>query len=627
MKLLEGDIGEIVSPMQELARTFSGKRVLLTGGCGFLGRYFVGVFAYLNEHVLDSSCEVTVLDNFITASRGSWETDSALKSFRFVEHDVTKPFAAVDSTDYVISLAGIASPYYYRKHPLETVDVSIKGTRNMLDLAKEHGARLMLVSTSEIYGDPDAADIPTAESYYGNVSCHGARAVYDEPKRVAETLTRLYHDEFGVDTTIVRPFNVFGPGMNEHDYRVMPSFASEALKGEPLRVYGTGQQTRTFCYVSDAIRGFLQVLLAGRSGEAYNIGTPGPEVTMVKLAETFRTVVGPELQIEVVEYPESYPSTEPQRRCPDIAKAGADVGYGPGVGLEEGIRRFMDWAQGQYAQPAAAGTNGNAQAQGNLIGPQLRELIIERSYEAGVGHIGSALSVADIVAALYGHVLAIDDLKNPDRDLFVLSKGHAAMALYAALHLKGWLSAQELATYCQDDSRLGTHPETMLPGVEFSTGSLGQGVLWAAGSALAAEMSGSSRRVFALVSDGECNEGSLWEAAMFAAHHRLGNLTVIVDVNGQQCLGKTAEVLDLDSLYEKWSAFGWGVTEVDGHDELALAAVLQGSGMRSRPHVVLANTTAGKGVSFMEGEVKWHYLSLSDEQYNQAKGELSGSVA
>lgn len=249
---------------------------------------------------------------------------------------------------------------------------------------------------------------------------------------------------------------------------------------------------------------------------------------------------------------------------------------------------------------------------------------MEESKRANVGHIGSSLSIADILAALYGGVLHRPGSDDPQRDRFVLSKGHAALALYVALHLKGRLTRAELATYCADDSLLGVHPEHALSGVDFSTGSLGHGLAFGAGVALAARLRGQGYRAFVLVSDAECNEGSLWETVMFAAHHRLANLVAIVDDNGQQALGHTREVLDLQPLADKWRAFGWRTAVVDGHDTAALGALLSALDTASGPpHAIIARTVSGKGVSFMEGKVAWHYLPLSDEQYEQALAEVA----
>jgi transketolase len=259
-----------------------------------------------------------------------------------------------------------------------------------------------------------------------------------------------------------------------------------------------------------------------------------------------------------------------------------------------------------------------------ITGQAIRRIVITQSKRAGVGHIGSALSVADLVAAVCQHgvrPLAPDD---PERDRFVVSKGHSVLAVYAALHLRGILSQSDLDGYCTDASLLGVHPEHVLPGIDFSTGSLGQGLSIGAGAALAARLQGSKRRVFVLMSDAECNEGSVWEAAMFAAHHKLGALTALIDLNGQQAMGATDDVLSLSPMTERWRAFGWDVHDVDGHDHAGLAATL-GSLDDRRPHVLVARTVFGKGVSFMERQLKWHYLPMSDDDYRQAMLDLGAT--
>lgn len=257
---------------------------------------------------------------------------------------------------------------------------------------------------------------------------------------------------------------------------------------------------------------------------------------------------------------------------------------------------------------------------------EIRRIIIEESRRANVGHIGSALSIADIIATLFAHELRHGGSSDSLRDRFILSKGHAALALYAALHLKGVLTRNELETYCQDGSMLGVHPEHHLSGIDFSTGSLGHGLSIGAGAALAARMKAHDYRVFVLVSDAECNEGSLWEAVMFAGHHRLSNLVAIVDNNGQQALGKTKDIIDLGPLGRKWETFGWEAREVNGHDGVALKETFRRLDTgKGGPKVVICDTVCGKGVSFMERKVEWHYLPLSETQYLQALNEISGA--
>lgn len=265
---------------------------------------------------------------------------------------------------------------------------------------------------------------------------------------------------------------------------------------------------------------------------------------------------------------------------------------------------------------------------GDRLAYEIRRTVVDESMRAGVGHIGSALSIADLLAALYGGVLRIGEAAEAERDRFVLSKGHAALGLYAALAATGRIDRELLATYCAEGSMLGAHPEHVLPGVDFSTGSLGQGLSIATGAALAAQRQRSRRRVFALLSDAETNEGSIWEAAMFAAHHRLSNLVALVDVNGQQALGYTRDVLDPGPpAAARWAAFGWDVHDVDGTDPDAVATVLRSLDVRSGPpHVLLARTVFGRGVSFMESRIEWHYLPLEAETHRQAVAELEAGA-
>jgi transketolase len=261
------------------------------------------------------------------------------------------------------------------------------------------------------------------------------------------------------------------------------------------------------------------------------------------------------------------------------------------------------------------------------VADEIRQLVIEQSKRANIGHIGSSLSIADIMAAVFTGPLSDRDSRDPDRDRFVLSKGHAALALYAALHACGRLSREQIDTFCTDGTQVAGHPEHILADIDFSTGSLGHGLSLSTGAALAARLQGSQRRVFTVLSDAECNEGSVWEAAMFAAHHHLENLVAIIDVNGQQALGYTRDVLDLEPLGERWRSFGWDVDEVDGHDLSELRATLdRPSAIRDKPHVVLARTVFGRGISFMERRIEWHYLPMSDDEYGRAMAELNGGV-
>ena len=260
---------------------------------------------------------------------------------------------------------------------------------------------------------------------------------------------------------------------------------------------------------------------------------------------------------------------------------------------------------------------------------RVRVSAVQMVAEANASHVGSGLSIADILAVLYGKTLKIDpshpDLSNRDR--FILSKGHAAAALYATLAHCGFFPTSRLREFCKEGSPLAGHvTKDDVPGVEVSTGSLGHGLSIACGMALAGRAARDGRRIFALLSDGELNEGSIWEAIMFAGHHRLDNLTAIIDFNGIQSFGSVAEIINLDPLGDKWRAWGWRVIDVDGHDHAALNSVFQENGVtETSPLAIIARTTKGKGVSFMENQLEWHYRSPKGEELEQALSELGAT--
>jgi transketolase len=255
----------------------------------------------------------------------------------------------------------------------------------------------------------------------------------------------------------------------------------------------------------------------------------------------------------------------------------------------------------------------------------IRQIVLEQSKRAHIGHIGSSLSIADILAAIYGELLSANAPDDPERDRFVLSKGHAALSLYAALYLRGWIDKTTLDTFHTDGTTLGVHPEPTLRGVDFATGSLGMGLSMGVGAALAARLQKSTRRVYVLMSDAELNEGSTWEAALFAAHHRLSNLVAVVDLNGQQALGYTRDVMRIDNPVERFRAFGWDAHAVDGHDVDGMIACAR-SLTADAPHMMVARTTFGKGVSYMENQIRWHYMPMSDAEYSQAMREIGAEI-
>jgi dTDP-glucose 4,6-dehydratase len=303
-------------------------RVVVTGGAGFLG-------SHLCRALLDRGDDVVAIDNLITGDVGNVEDLVGRSGFGFVDHDVTNYVHVAGPVDAVLHFASPASPVDYLEHPIQTLKVGSLGTHNTLGLAKDKGARYLLASTSEVYGDPQVH--PQTEDYWGHVNPIGPRGVYDEAKRFAEAMTMAYHRSHGVDVRIVRIFNTFGEGMRPNDGRVVSNFVVQALAGEPLTVYGDGEQTRSFCYVADEVRGILALLDSDYVGPV-NIGNP-EEHTVLELAQLVLDVTGSASQI--VHRP--LPVDDPMQRRPDITLAHQVLGWQPEVPLREGLARTAKW--------------------------------------------------------------------------------------------------------------------------------------------------------------------------------------------------------------------------------------------------------------------------------------------
>lgn len=342
--IIEADIEEIAKSIKAIANKLDGKTIVITGGSGFLGRYILGTLIFLNKNVLNKPCKIISIDNYITSS-GSKISDKE-KYVKYIKHDVTKPLNIIGKVDYIMHAAGIASPIYYQKYQLETIDVAVNGTRNMLELAKMKKVKSFLFfSSSEIYGNPTSDAIPTKETYNGNVSSIGPRSCYDESKRLGETLCMTYYSVYKTPIKMVRPFNVYGPGLRANDYRVIPTFIFNGIKGKVIPVHENGKQTRTFCYISDAVSGFFKVLLSEKNGQAYNVGNADNEIDMNQLAKILNKIFDNKLNIKNISYPKDYPQGEPQRRCPDLSKIKNELGYNPRVNLEEGLKRTLSWCR------------------------------------------------------------------------------------------------------------------------------------------------------------------------------------------------------------------------------------------------------------------------------------------
>ncbi|MDP1721690.1 MAG: NAD-dependent epimerase/dehydratase family protein [Candidatus Gottesmanbacteria bacterium] len=351
------DVEYITEQASSEFAAMAGTKLLLTGAGGFLGYYCIWAIAYWNEHHPKQKISLTALSRF-REGIPTWlahlvKTDD----IRVVSSDVTRdPLLADGPYDYIIHAASFASPMVYRQYPIETMTANVLGLYRILDqLVKTKSSRtklkkLLYFSSSEIYGDPPAERIPTSEDYRGNVSCTGPRACYDESKRFCETLCVNFVRIHGIPIVTVRPFNNYGPGMKITDGRVIADFARNILSGEDIVMHSTGAPSRTFCYVADAMIGYIKALVNGTSGEAYNIGIELPEVSVADLASRIAILAkehfgyGGRVQQSKSE-DKDYLTDNPQRRRPSIQKAKQELGYDPKISLEEGLTRTLQWYQ------------------------------------------------------------------------------------------------------------------------------------------------------------------------------------------------------------------------------------------------------------------------------------------
>tara|TARA_Y100000310_G_scaffold345466_1_gene465312 strand:- start:23087 stop:24151 length:1065 start_codon:yes stop_codon:yes gene_type:complete len=343
-KIIEEDIGNSALEVGDFMDKLEGSRILITGAAGFVCSYFVDFVECLNKTRFKEPCKIIGVDNLITGIKKNLLHLMRSKNLKILEKDLSKEMINED-VDYIIHGASIASPTFYRKYPIETMDVNVNGTRNMLELARKKDVKSFLfISTSEVYGDPPADFIPTKEDFRGFVSCTGPRACYDESKRFGETLCTNYNKVYSVPVKITRPFNFYGPRLHLNDRRIIPDLLRNALNNENLKLYSDGKATRSFCYISDAVTGHFKVLLSDFNGEVFNVGNGQEETSMKELAEMIIDLTNKDLKVEYKKSSEkAYLKDNPQMRCPDITKIKTKLGYEPKVSLKRGLLRTINW--------------------------------------------------------------------------------------------------------------------------------------------------------------------------------------------------------------------------------------------------------------------------------------------
>lgn len=354
-EVIRTDLDYVIRKAASELGQLAGDRVLITGGAGFLGYYLVQSLLHWNTRHPQDPIEVVLCDNFL---RGEPDWIAPLKSGPHClvrNWDVRQPWPeAFTNCPWMIHGASIASPSYYRKWPVETIEANILGLLTLLHRQRQDQAQglptkgTLFFSSSEIYGDPDPSRVPTAEDYLGNVSCTGPRACYDESKRLGESLCGSFVRQHDLRVVVARPFNNYGPGLKISDRRVLPDFARDLLAGRDIVLLSDGSPTRTFCYVADAVVGYLKVLVRGTAGEAYNIGVAAPEISMFELAgqvaELGRQLFGYTGRVRRArDADHDYLVDNPNRRCPDIDKARRELEYAPEIELREGLRRSLLW--------------------------------------------------------------------------------------------------------------------------------------------------------------------------------------------------------------------------------------------------------------------------------------------
>jgi UDP-glucuronate decarboxylase len=332
--MIEKEVKEVSQSLIKKGINFEDQNILVTGGAGFLGSWACDV-------LVEQGARVTCLDNLTSGQRGNIKHLTGRGSFKYLDHDISEPIYFDEKFDLIFHMASRASPFEFAEHPIQILKANTLGIWVALGIAKKHGARFFYTSTSEIYGNPEPRNVPTPESYNGNVNSVGPRGCYDEAKRAGEAFVTAYNTQHGLDTRMVRIFNTYGPRMRSDDIygRVVPRFIDQALENKPITIFGDGSQTRSFTYVTDQVEGIL--ILAGKDGlenSVVNIGN-NKEISVLELAQTIISIANSESKLTF----HPLPIDDPERRCPDIRRAKKLLGWSPKVGLEEGLNKFIEY--------------------------------------------------------------------------------------------------------------------------------------------------------------------------------------------------------------------------------------------------------------------------------------------
>jgi len=436
----------------------------------------------------------------------------------------------------------------------------------------------------------------------------------------------------------LRVFSLYGPA--DEPSWMLPSLIQQLLKRE-VPALTAGTQMWDYLYVEEAAEAVARVMETPSAQGLFNLGS-GQARPLKQIVKAVRDVIDPSLSLGFGEVP--FRSDQVMHLEADISRLQNAVAWSPRTELTAGLRETIDWHRARLTEcdcpeqraranesplPASPRIPATRRGVTHQLALNARRHALRMTHRANSSHIGSCLSIADILAVLYGEVLRVkpDQPLWPGRDRFILSKGHAAAIVYAVLAERGFFPLAWLDDYACDGSSLTGHVSHYAPGVELSTGSLGHGLSVGCGMALSGKREGQPFRVYVLLSDGELDEGSNWESILFAPHHRLDNLVAIVDYNKIQSFGSVAEVLDLSPLAQKWRSFQWAVREVDGHDHAAMLAALREVPFEAdKPTCIIAHTVKGRGVGFMEDQLAWHYRSPNANELAAALAELeSGS--